>query len=703
MTLPTPQNARGAATSAGASPSAANTGADAITPPENTASAPPLSAGDNSPDAVSRGEAALSRDEVSWVKASELRAHLGYKSNKSVHQKALADGWPTRRVGNRWEYQPPAALLVVPEPVAMPAPPEIRFHQIKSHATRKTVEARGEVMQIYLQSGTKAALKHAKTHFPHLKISPRSLTRWRAAYHWFGLDGLVDQKQGKVGRKALASSLRAETRRSLVAASIEYGVGGRQNFARAARELAMDPDLTFAERHALKTVAASKSHVPPSIRDAARLDPTTITMCQIGDRAARKDTLTYTPGEYSDVPPGRVITADDMTANVYIWLPWPNQLGYKVMRPQLLAMVDVGSLAFTNFRVLCRENGQYNKDDVWGLIGDYFDKFGLPEACLFEAGTWRSNEVRGVRTGLDDDTRYGGLKSLGVKLLHSRLPHSKHVEQRFNDLQYASDRCRGYAGRAEREDQPEALKHQLYQVGKGQIHPREYFLSLSEYADHMAAAITALNDERNDGKICRGESPFEIFSAHPPSGKTIPPDSRWLYRSSFRLVRVSQRGHLIIRERSGKYARSHMYRDAAGSKDLAQWAGREVGVYWNQHTPQDDAIIMRMKAGAPDGYLCSAKYVEPQARFDATKEQLTAEARYKSAQLGASATIRKELMPHFQRDRHVVQVTDQTQQIGRERQAAARERQQTNRQREAVARTDTDRLATRYAQLAEDD
>jgi hypothetical protein len=99
----------------------------------------------------------------------------------------------------------------------------------------------------------------------------------------------------------------------------------------------------------------------------------------MGTKAARLSSSRWTPGNYDNVKAGSVWCSDDMTSNVLCWVEWPNAQGFKIGQPQLLPILDYGSIRWLNFRLIVRDSGQYTGDDCAGVFGDAFEAFGLPE------------------------------------------------------------------------------------------------------------------------------------------------------------------------------------------------------------------------------------------------------------------------------------------------------------------------------------
>jgi hypothetical protein len=589
-----------------------------------------------------------------WIRGALIERFLGC-SRKTVHARALAENWPMRRQANRWEYQPPFALEII-EPGEPPAESvkRVSFSDLSHNAdARARVLLREQAIQLVatlVQAGCTVSAARQQViarlalELPDFRISEQSLWRWEAAYRERGLDGLVDQLKGNTGRPSHLSRLTPDEILAGRAHALDYGQGGKVNVARAARQLAADPGLSHQARTVLHGAHSSKSYVAPSLRFGLKVDSFTAGLAQIGAKHARL-TSRWTPCDHSQVKAGDVITADDMTANCYVWAEWPNERGYLVIRPQILAVLDVGSLAWTNMRPVMRAKGQYTSDDVWGLVGDFLDDFGLPGAVLFEGGIWRSNAVLGHKTGLDDESRMGGLRSLGIKVMHSRQPRSKPIEMMFNQLQHAADAVKGYSGREEKNDRPEWLNRALTLCEQGKAHPREFFPEFNQYAQHIEQVMNELNHERQDGEILRGQAPAEKWASDNPQFSTIPESSKWLYRSAFNIETVTRNG-VAITQRSGRYKETYRFDNP---QLLTPLIGRRVAVYWNDHNPEADAVLLDLRAGKPCNFLGLAQPVKRLGRFSATREELSAEAQRKAAAMRYAVSQTRTLAPMLQR------------------------------------------------------
>jgi len=515
--------------------------------------------------------------------------------------------------------------------------------------------------------GVEMALRMVRDELRESGIRPNGISAirsWCDVYPTAGLDGLVEQKLGKVGRKSV--EIPEPILNQAKAASVEHGTLGklgRQNIARAFREVVIShPDATDVMRDRFHNAHASKSYVPQTVRRMMAVAPGVRDLAQ-GPKAARLHSP-YTPHDWSQVKAGRVVTGDDMTMNVYAWVEWPNAQGFLVVRPQLIALLDCGSLRWLVARVVIRPNGQYNSDDVWGVIGDLADGYGVYPEFLFEGGIWRSNQVRGHRTGLSDDERFGGLRTFGAILRHAHTPRAKPIEERFNQFQYAFDRLAGYSGRFEREDCPEKTKALLAEIRAGKVHPRGHLLHLRDLRTETARVMDALNNERQDGIVLRGMCPNEKWELDAPKFAVFPDAAKWLYRSTKSVTQVRRDGQLRIQLGSGRFSEAFLYR----SPELMPMAGRRVIAYWNQDLPEAACSVLD---AVTRKFLCTAAYVRPMPRFDATPEQWAANGEQLKEYRRAVRAEHVNLAPHYTRT-HTIPVDAVTAENG-ERLVAARE------------------------------
>jgi hypothetical protein len=601
----------------------------------------------------------LPRQTLQFFPAQEVADVLGV-SKKTIHRRADALRWPRERVGCGFHYcvsADVAARIAAARAGEMQneeckmqneggAELAVKFEDIANdeRQARKVGlrQAAVEMCASFRDLGREAALaltvQRMREEHPALNICVRSLRDWCQAYAAYGVNGLVEQKRGIVGRHGVEVPTEfANLGKALV---IERG-----SRAMAARELATHPDLPAGMRLFLHSGHATKSYVTPSI--ARAISPAVLTKDLIqGPKNARLKGR-WTPGDYSQCRAGDFFVSDDMTSNVLCWCEWPNAQGWRIGQAQILPVMDVRALRWLNVRVIMRDGGQYNaQDDIWGLFGDVFDTFGLPaEGFVLEGGSWQSNVIRGVRTGLDADIRIGGLESLGLRNVRSYDPRSKIIETQFNTFQRFMDRMPGWAGRDQRTQLGEAIKKRiaLLRVKNPEHHPREFFPHVSQLADQVKLAMENQNHERQDGKLLRGLSPLELWSEHNPQLRSIPDSAKWLYRSAMNVSKVTSNGVRVTRGSGAKQV--HYFYDNPAL--LVPRQGQNVITYWNDSNPEADACLRDARTRA---FIGMAKYVRPLDRFNATDEELTAEDRRKKAALHYARTEMRAIQPELVRE-----------------------------------------------------
>jgi hypothetical protein len=620
-----------------------------------------------------------------FFEASVIAAAIN-TSKKTVHRRAKAESWPRKLDGNQYLYQPPINVLCriavkrEDSQLATCHAPLVTFDQIAHDPEQVTkVNRRKKAVEFCLANrhlGKESALAHTIVHikdlYPNFSISVDSLRTWVKRYEQFGLNGLVEQKRGVVGRKGV--EVPAEFAALGKALTAEYG-----SAARAARDLMMHPELPADMRKVLHGGHPSKSYITPTVRAAITPSAGAVDLLQ-GPRHARLNGR-FTPTDSSDYFAGDFFVSDDMTDNGICWCEWPNARGFRIGQAQLLPILDVRTLRWLCFRLVLRESGQYNSDDVWGLFGDLFDKFGLPKrGFVLEGNIWQANKVIGTRTGLGDDERIGGLESLGLEMRRSYDPRTKIIEEAFNQLQYQADRAIGYTGRDQRKQLPEKVKAQIAAVNSGRAHPREFFPHISQRADHYKQAMEFLNQERQDGEHLRGKSPLELWAEHNPRLNCIPDQAKWLYRSAMSMVKVTRNGVRITRG-SGANMEVFYYDNPALFEPMRQSKfSPTVIVHWDDYNPDTDVCIRDLKTRQ---FIGVAKRVHPLSRFDATDEQLQSERQRKQAALHCSRTEIRTMQQHLVRSAKPIAVDAKAADIG-QRIAAAR-----NRCLEAEARKST--------------
>jgi hypothetical protein len=250
------------------------------------------------------------RQVLQFFSAQDIAAALGC-SRKTVHRQADALRWPKEQVGNGFHYCPDAktaALVTAARPVPQARPTTapalaVTYADIAGDVSQaRKVGLRQAAVETWRaleyagkELATRTTIERMLGEHPDFHVSPNSLRKWCRAFAEYGLNGLVEQKKGIVGRRGV------EVPQEFVnlgkALTIERG-----SVAMAARELATHPDLPAGMRLFLHGGHCAKSYVTPSIRRA--ITPAILTQELVqGPKNARLQGR-WTPGDYSDCRAG---------------------------------------------------------------------------------------------------------------------------------------------------------------------------------------------------------------------------------------------------------------------------------------------------------------------------------------------------------------------------------------------------------------
>ena len=176
---------------------------------------------------TSAHSADATRQTLQFFPAQEIADALGV-CKKTVHRHAEALRWPRERVGAGFHYAVPAEIAAKIAALAGRAlsplsdgetdhggqgidRPTITFQDIANdeRQARKVGlrQAAVELCQSFRDLGREAALaltvKRMREEHPALNICVRSLRDWCQSYAAHGVNGLVEQKRGIVGRRGV--------------------------------------------------------------------------------------------------------------------------------------------------------------------------------------------------------------------------------------------------------------------------------------------------------------------------------------------------------------------------------------------------------------------------------------------------------------------------------------------------------------------
>ena len=265
---------------------------------------------------------------------------------------------------------------------------------------------------------------------------------------------LQDRRKEKSGFRR-APELKAEDRDALIAHAV-LNCDGR--VSQAWRELAGRNALSEELLSYHLSNPASKSYCPTRIREAVKYE---VGMMEDIHHGPRQDKLNgaHISRDWSGVAAMDWLCGDDATLEVYFYIR-DGKGSFTLMRGQFLPMIDVRSLRVLGFGL--RPEKSYNAAMIRTLITRVCDEHGLPrKGFYFERGIWANSRLLKGDASADPlswpETELG-LRSLGLRFVHSRLPRSKPIERVIGALQDLMEGEPGYVGPDEMHEKFERVK-----------------------------------------------------------------------------------------------------------------------------------------------------------------------------------------------------------------------------------------------------
>ena len=275
------------------------------------------------------------------------------------------------------------------------------------------------------------------------------------------------------------------------------------------------------------------------------------------------------------------LCGDDATLEVYFYVP-DGKGWFTLMRGQFLPMIDVRSLRVLGFGL--RPEKSYNAAMIRTLITRVCDEHGLPhKGFYFERGIWANSRLLKGDMSADPfswpETEMG-LRSLGLRFVHSRLPRSKPIERVIGALQDLMEGEPSYVGPDEMHEQFERVKKAKLQVEARKIHPSEHFYSLDEWEARLEEICAQYDSTPQGGKTTGGLSPDDAFfkfrKADDPPIK-LPPSCRYLLAHHKRPLKVTSNG---ITLRFGNQAFNYR------NEETGRLRGQTVLAWFNPELPE---------------------------------------------------------------------------------------------------------------------
>jgi hypothetical protein len=290
---------------------------------------------------------------------------------------------------------------------------------------------------------------------------------------------------------------------------------------------------------------ASKSYVPRKIRDLITPDVRALHDIHHGPRRAELNGA-YISRDWSGVSAGDWYCADDVTQNSYYYAP--DEHGrLSLMRGQLLLMIDCRSTCILAFAFLDQRN--YTAHAIRTLITHTADTHGLPRQGFYlERGIWATSRLlKGDSQISNEDLTWteseGGLRELGLKFRHSKLPRSKPVERVIGALQNLLDGEPGDSGRDEVKQGFERMRERKRLVEAGHAPAEKFFYSYEQLTNRIAQMCDGYNADRNDGKMTGARTPIDAWQRYQSVPLVrLPAEARYLLAHHKRPLYVGRNG-----------------------------------------------------------------------------------------------------------------------------------------------------------------
>ena len=225
----------------------------------------------------------------------------------------------------------------------------------------------------------------------------------------------------------------------------------------------------------------------------------------------------------------------------------------------------------------------------------------------------------------------------------------------LQDLMYGE---RGFTGREERYDRPEALTLQIRDVESRKVHPSTYFYTQEQWDNRLAEIADRYNSEKQEGKYMRHpdtraplspEEAFQLFYPRDNPPRSLEPRVRALL-SHRRIdgLEVRQGKGVLLPSIRGKV---HRY----FSEDLGRWTGRRVTAWWNPDAPEFCAFSLD---GQLDQVITAPLHISPNALEGG--ERLETESRNAEGFASPPRTLYRALKAKFDVPRRILLADQQS-------------------------------------------
>ena len=461
------------------------------------------------------------------------------------HWRRLMDRTDKRDAGagdfNRLEIYLPDRLQRLPD-ITKPLPSESEFQDIRAFilgfrnplqpSTTEKAALWGRVFELFEEKAEtsrekkqvrRAFIKFLLRHGNSLAQGERAM---RVAFdrkysRWIRNDrsavALLDGRELKRGVPIAASIPQNDIDKIVYHAAAKCG--GR--VAQAVRSLAAKGEHSGLSQSTVELInrpRSRKSYVNKRLNKAVQPEVRGIAPFFLGKRV-QDDAKAHVERDYSKLASMEIINADDFTFPVYFYVPDGNGW-FTLTRGQCLIMLDVRSWKVVAWSLQPERN--YNSLVIRSLMNRVCD-MGIPKVWYFERGIWKTSLIvkgqapAGWSIALSPSEFEVGWQKLGVEFRHAIRARTKPVERVGGLLQDLMHGLRGYCGRDERRDCPQATKQAMDEVKARRVnHPGELFFSFEEWNTELARLIDQYNATSQDGQVLAGLSPDEAFEKNWP-------------------------------------------------------------------------------------------------------------------------------------------------------------------------------------------
>lgn len=412
---------------------------------------------------------------------------------------------PTTAIGRYTAQQRVAASSPSPAPSGALAPGHFTLRQHQEAQRRSRLVADYEALMLEgIKAGDAADIIRASGE----ACSRSSLDRWRESLARDGYTGLMDHRD-RSGRKrsrlVLSISEQQLVRARVLATTNRTSDSGSvpEALRQAARRGEIAPELAeefrARERDGRGVPDALRRTLTPSAAAVRQLrNPTDAALDFLNAPGSLMWTRDTFDGPERFVRVGDVLEADDATVNFPVVVPWEiggcacsEKFGVKVARFQWLVAIDRASRFIPGWSYVMRSRSSYRKEDILRLFHGLFRQHGQWRQLCLERGTWESQAVSAMLSGL------------GIDRLTAWSPHQKpFIEGLFNSLWTKLAYLPGQVGRFAGDE--EATDRLIDSCQRGATDPRKHFVSLSAALHAFAETVTERNqtpvDSSNYGR-----------------------------------------------------------------------------------------------------------------------------------------------------------------------------------------------------------